>query len=84
MLVLTRKQEESIKIGQDIEIKVLEVRKNAVRLGIVAPRDVSVHRKEVYDLILKENLLASRKSEDRSVILGKLAQMKKPAKKAKV
>jgi carbon storage regulator len=48
MLVLTRKPDQSITIGSDIEITVLEVRGEQVRIGIRAPRDVAVHRKEVY------------------------------------
>lgn len=51
MLVLTRKVHQSIVIGDDIEVVVLEVRGEQVRLGIRAPKDVSVHRKEVYDQI---------------------------------
>jgi carbon storage regulator len=51
MLVLTRKPEQSIIIGGDIEITVLEVRGEQVRIGIKAPRSVAVHRKEVYDQI---------------------------------
>ena len=55
MLVLTRKEDESIMIGHDIEVKVLDVKENQVKLGIVAPRDVAVHRREIYDAIMKEN-----------------------------
>ena len=55
MLVLTRKPEQSIMIGADVEITVLEVRGEQVRLGIRAPRSVAIHRKEVFDQILEEN-----------------------------
>lgn len=55
MLVLTRKVGESIVIGQDIEVTVLEVRGEQVKLGIRAPRSVAVHRKEVYLAIQAEN-----------------------------
>ena len=48
MLVLTRNTDESIVIGDDIEITILEVNGKSVKLGIDAPRDVSVHRSEVY------------------------------------
>lgn len=51
MLVLTRKLGQSIKIGDDVEIVVLEVRGEQVRIGIRAPKTVAVHRKEVYDQI---------------------------------
>lgn len=51
MLVLSRKTEQTIMIGDDIEVKVVEIRRGKVRLGITAPRNVSVHRREVYDSI---------------------------------
>ncbi|OGT06236.1 MAG: carbon storage regulator [Gammaproteobacteria bacterium GWE2_37_16] len=54
MLILTRKIGESIIIGDDVVINVLGVRGLQVRLGIEAPRDVSVHREEVYQRILRE------------------------------
>ena len=54
MLALSRKKDESIMIGDDVEITVIDVRGDKVRLGIVAPRQVTVHRKEVYMLIQKE------------------------------
>jgi carbon storage regulator len=56
MLVLTRKVDESINIGDDIVIKVIEVNGLNVRLGIEAPKNVRVFRKEVYDKIKEENL----------------------------
>ncbi|HLK15411.1 MAG TPA: carbon storage regulator CsrA [Fimbriimonadaceae bacterium] len=59
MLVLTRKVHQSIVIGEGIEVVVLEVRGEQVRLGIRAPKDVTVHRKEVYQQIHEENRSAS-------------------------
>jgi carbon storage regulator len=59
MLVLTRKPDQSIMIGNDIEITVLEVRGEQVRLGIRAPRTVAVHRKEVFEQIRQENQTAA-------------------------
>jgi carbon storage regulator len=59
MLVLTRKVNQSIVIGKDVEIVVLEVRGEQVRIGIKAPRDVAVHRKEIFDQIQEENVSAS-------------------------
>jgi carbon storage regulator len=59
MLVLTRKPDQSIMVGNDIEITVLEVRGEQVRLGIRAPRHVAVHRKEVFEQIRLENQSAS-------------------------
>ncbi len=59
MLVLTRKVNQSIMIGDDIEVIVLEVRGEQVRLGIKAPRTVAVHRREIYEAIQQENLRAA-------------------------
>ena len=59
MLVLTRKLHQSIVIGDGIEIVVLEVRGEQVRIGIKAPKDVTVHRKEVFDQIQEANLDSS-------------------------
>ena len=53
-LILARKLEESIIIGDNITIKVIEVRGDTVRLAIDAPRDVSIHRQEVYEAIKRE------------------------------
>lgn len=55
MLVLTRKENESIVIGDSIEVKVLEVKEHQVKLGISAPKAIAVHRKEVYLAIQAEN-----------------------------
>lgn len=62
MLVLTRKLNESIIIGDGIEVMVLEIRENHVKLGIKAPRDVMVHRQEVFEEIRSENLRARTSS----------------------
>jgi carbon storage regulator len=51
MLVLTRGKDESIMIGEDIEVIIVDVRGNSVRLGISAPKSVPVHRREVFDAI---------------------------------
>ncbi|HEY4280587.1 MAG TPA: carbon storage regulator CsrA [Conexibacter sp.] len=59
MLVLTRKSNQSIMIGDDIEVSVLAIMGEKVRIGIQAPRDVPVFRKEVYLEIQAENLAAS-------------------------
>lgn len=63
MLVLTRKPDQSIIIGEDVEIIVLEVRGDQVRLGIRAPRHIAVHRKEVFEQIRQENLNATNTPE---------------------
>ena len=54
MLVLSRQKNESIIIGDDVEIVIVDVRGDKVRLGITAPKSVSVHRKEVYEAIQRE------------------------------
>ncbi len=59
MLVLTRKTNEKIMIGDDIEILVVNVGEEKVQLGITAPRSIPVHRREVYDEIQRENMLAA-------------------------
>lgn len=55
MLILTRKVGETIVIGDDIRVSVLSVQGNQVRVGVAAPRDVVVHREEIYDRIQSEN-----------------------------
>ena len=65
MLVLSRQRDETIMIGDDIEVTVVDIRGDKVRLGINAPREISVHRKEVYDAIRRENRAAAQvKPED--------------------
>lgn len=60
MLVLSRQRDETIMIGDDVEITVVDIRGDKVRLGITAPRCIQVHRKEVYDAIKRENQQAAR------------------------
>ena len=60
MLILTRKLGESIKIGKDITLTFLEMKGNQLRIGIEAPRQVSVHREEVYRMIQEQNIQALR------------------------
>ena len=71
MLILSRKKNESIMIGDDIEIMVTEITGDVIKLGISAPRQVRVHRKEVYEAIKAENILASKASATQ---LGSLSQ----------
>ena len=54
MLVLSRQRDESIMIGDDVEIIIVDVRGDKVRLGITAPRSIPVHRREIYDAIQRE------------------------------
>ena len=66
MLVLTRKLGESIRIGDDIIVKVVDLDSRHVKLGIEAPRSVSVNREEIYERIQKENKAAAE-SKDQNV-----------------
>lgn len=59
MLVLSRQRDETIMIGDDVEITVVDIRGDKVRLGISAPTRIPVHRKEVYDAIKRENTEAA-------------------------
>lgn len=54
MLILTRRVGETLMIGDNVSVTVLRVKGNQVRLGVNAPRDISVHREEIYDRILNE------------------------------
>ena len=65
MLVLTRKSNQSIMIGDDIEVSVLSIMGEKVRIGIQAPRDIPVFRKEVYLEIQQENVAAGRQRAGR-------------------
>lgn len=64
MLILTRKVGESVAIGDDIQISVVEIKGTQVKLGIRAPRDVTVHREEIYLKIQEENKRAAQVSTD--------------------
>lgn len=72
MLVLSRQRDETIMIGDEIEITVVDIRGDKVRLGITAPTRIAVHRKEVYEAIRKENEEASR------IAGGDLAPLSQP------
>jgi carbon storage regulator len=64
VLVLTRKVEESITIGNHITISVLDIKGNQVKLGIKAPKDVPVNRTEIFESIINENIKASEAPMD--------------------
>lgn len=64
MLVLTRRLQQSFRIGHDIVITVLEIKGDSVRIGIEAPREVEVHRAEVYEELQKVNRAAASPDED--------------------
>lgn len=63
MLVLTRKENESIMISHDIEVKLLSLKENQVKIGVIAPREIVVHRREVYLAIQEENAQAASASD---------------------
>lgn len=60
MLILTRKIGEAVKIGDDIEVSIIGVKGNQVRLGINAPNDVAVHREEIYERIKQDGQSAAK------------------------
>ncbi|MCX7678603.1 MAG: carbon storage regulator CsrA [Spirochaetes bacterium] len=68
MLVLARKINESIMIGDDVEVIVIDIKGDQVKLGIKAPKQVSVHRKEVYEEIQRENIAATKTELDPNVL----------------
>lgn len=64
MLVLSRKLNESVMIGDDVEVVVLDVKEGVVKLGIRAPREIAVHRQEIYAQIKAENLRSATTPKD--------------------
>ncbi|MBU0616144.1 MAG: carbon storage regulator CsrA [Planctomycetes bacterium] len=64
MLVLSRQRDESIMVGDNVQITIVDIRGDKVRLGIVAPVEIPVHRKEVYDAIQRENRKAAEVSTE--------------------
>jgi carbon storage regulator len=79
MLVLSRHRDETIMIGDSIEITVVDIKGDKVRIGINAPREIQVHRKEVYDSIKRENTDASRvQIDDLSVADQNVKKLQRP------
>ena len=80
MLVITRKPEQSIVIGGEVEVVVLGISKDGVRLGIKAPRSVQVHRREVFEAIAAENKAAAEAKTpiQAAAALLRAAQVRKP------
>jgi len=72
MLVLSRKKDEVIVIGDDIEVTIVDIRGDQIKIGVSAPRSVSIHRKEIYDAIHAENKAASQATASQ---VGKLADL---------
>ncbi len=71
MLVLTRKTKEAIRIGEEIEISILGIEGDQVKIGISAPKSVEIHRKEIYDAIQSQNNEAAKLPKDILTFLDK-------------
>lgn len=65
MLVLSRREDESIIINDDIEIKIIGVKQDQVKIGIIAPKNVKIFRKEIYDEIQSANIAAAANTADK-------------------
>jgi carbon storage regulator len=72
MLVFTRRKDETVMIGEGIEVRVLRVGRDGVRLGIVAPSEVPVHRKEIYEQIRQANRSAAVPAEAAAAVSARL------------
>ena len=66
MLILTRRVGETLKVGSDVDVTVLGVKGNQIRIGIKAPKNVAVHREEIFDRIQREAELAQRADQSRA------------------
>ena len=77
MLALTRKKNEAIIINDNIEIKIIEVNGDKVRLGISAPKEISIYREEIYLQVLESNQKAAKVSLDTLEQINKLIKVKK-------
>ena len=78
MLVLSRQRDQTIMIGDLIEIVIVDIRGDKVRLGITAPLSIPVHRKEVYEAIQNENRAASRVRLDDVTLLERIVRHPEP------
>ena len=74
MLVLSRQRDQSIMIGDNVVITVVDVRGDKVKLGIEAPKEIPVHRQEVYEAIQRENRQAALLKPDDTRLLGPNAE----------
>ena len=72
MLVFTRRRDEAIMIGEGIEVRILRVGRDGVRVGIVAPPEVRVHRREIYDQIREANQSAVVKPDELASVAERL------------
>jgi len=71
MLVLSRQRDESIIINDNVVVTIVDIRGDKVRLGIEAPQEIPVHRREVYEAIQRENLRATQLTPKDTAVLGK-------------
>lgn len=78
MLVLSRKEEQSIIIGENIEVKILSIKGDTVKIGISAPPELKIYRKEVLEEIQNANIRAVASSKNlKDIILGKIGKVEK-------
>jgi carbon storage regulator len=84
MLVVTRKRDEAIVIGDGVEVRVLRVGKDGVRLGVTAPADVPVHRREVYEAVSAANRSAASPRDSAGAIARVAARLRQQAQAAAV
>jgi carbon storage regulator len=80
MLILTRRVGETLKVGSDVDVTVLGVKGNQIRIGIKAPKNVAVHREEIFERIQREAELAQRADQSR----GSAPQAESPEDEASV
>ena len=78
MLVLSRTRDESIIIGDNVVVTVVDIRGDKVKLGIEAPQDVTVHRREVYEAIRRENQQAAKLRPEETRGLGQSSASERP------
>ena len=72
MLVFTRRRRQTIRIGDGIEVQVLRIGRDGVRLGVIAPPEVPVHRQEVYEQIREANRTAAGAPQDATLVARRL------------
>ena len=78
MLVFTRKRDEAIVIGDGIEVRILRVGRDGVRVGITAPPSIPVHRREIYDQICAENRTAAESAAPLATVAERLRRLAPP------
>ena len=74
MLILTRRVGETLKVGNDVDVTVLGVKGNQIRIGIKAPKNVAVHREEIFERIQREAELAARPNQPKAAHAAKVGE----------